>query len=170
MFETASNKVGWRLMVTVTNDSEHKVYLSKAHPSSSPKENVFAWAVLRPLAFCTIPVMILSLVRVLQGLQITGLLVYGFPVALLLAIFWTRFQLKRTLAEIHVLNAKAAARTIWDALQKNNELNWLPVVDLRKSERGFTVTIGDRLYDCSNDEWFSPDEMLTSLQSARRYG
>ncbi|HEX7071668.1 MAG TPA: hypothetical protein VF190_12720, partial [Rhodothermales bacterium] len=71
-----------------------EAFRSVHYPGDTSAPHVFAQRLIRPLGICFLPVMVLSLVRALQGASIVDYLVFGFPVAGLIAAFWTAYRIR----------------------------------------------------------------------------
>lgn len=149
-----------------------RVFKSRAHPEGSSAPLVFGAAVVRPLALGMLPLMVVTLVAVLEGDPVVPYLVWGFPAVLLLATLWTGFRLRRTVAEVHVAAESAALRTVWECLQEKTPpqeppQDWKPVVDLRKGRSSFSLALGDTVYELDDADWPELPALLRALQRAR---
>lgn len=120
----------------------------------------------RPIAVCMLPVMIVTVVAVLQGYPVIPYVWFGSGVALLLASLWTTFRLQRDLAEIHVHQAFAAVRSVWDVSQQTRELRWYRVLDLRDYRTWSLATIGLTSYEINWDEWPEYEQLKEALREA----
>lgn len=144
----------------------HRVFRSTAHPDTASLAAVYARAVVRPVAACMLPLMVVTLVDVLQGLPVLRYLVFAYPVALGVAGIVAAFRIRTTPAEIHVAPDSAAVRTVWECLV-TAPLRPAPVVDLRRTKDGFVVAIGHTTYEERDRHWPDVDALLDALTTAR---
>ncbi len=149
---------------------------STAHPEGAPAALVYARALVAPLAACALPVMLGALAAALQGLSVLPFLTAGFPAALVAAWLWTRFQLRRTLAEVHIrpepegrTYGAAAVRTVPECLGAAAPLTWRRVHDLRASRGALEVALGRESYTLPHAAWPAFDALREALRQARRY-
>lgn len=148
-----------------------RIFISRAHPGDASAPAVFASAVVRPLAACMLPLMVVTLVDVLQGGSVVAYIGFAYPLALLVATLVTGFLLRTRPAELHVTADAAAVRTVWECLT-DAPYGFGPVVDLRQQRDGFVVTIGHTTFEERAADW--PDatllvETLTTARHAARF-
>lgn len=150
-------------------------FRSAAHPQGASAALVYARALVAPLAACTLPVMLGALAAALQGLSVMPFLTAGFPAALLAAWLWARFQLYRTLAEVHVrpcanTYAAAAVRTVPECLgAAPRPLVWQRVHDLRAGRAALGLALGRESYTLRQAEWPDFDALREALRQARHH-
>ena len=142
------------------------LFKSQAHPGDATAQVVYGRALVRPLGVCMVPIMIGSLVTVLQGLPALTYLTVGFPAALLLAVLWTLFQMQATVVEIFVRPGAAAVRTVWESLRAR-PLRWMPIFELREASTTLTLALGDTTYELDRAAWPDADALLDTLKAAR---
>ena len=149
------------------DDSEVLTFTSEAHPHSLPWAVVYGKALVRPIAACMLPVMILTLVAVLEGVQILPGLFWASGAALLVASAWTSFRLQREIAEIRVASDLACIRTVWEALNEPRA-EWHQVLDVRDYGTWAHVTIGFASYELDRDRWSRYRELIEALKAGSR--
>lgn len=143
------------------------VFTSAAHPEGQPWALVYAGALIKPLGACMLPVMIVTLVAVLEQQPVLPYLMWGFPGALALASLWTRFRLSRTPAEVHVRAGQAAVRSVHECLQTDPPLIWQRILEIRDGSSALFVTLGLDTYTFRHDEWPQHPELMKALKRAR---
>ena len=142
------------------------VFYSHAHPGSLSWGTTFARSLAKPLATCMLPVMIITLICVLQGLSITLLLIWFFPAAVVIAFWWTMFRLKKTPAEIYVYQNDAAVRTVWE-YSFHQPIIWDRILDVRDYGHWTFVAIGLHSYEINQSEWPRYQQLNQTLKAAR---
>ena len=146
---------------------EVAVYRSVHHPAGTPGVLLYAQWLVRPLAVCSLPVMILTLVEVLQGHYILPYLYAAFPAAFLVASAWTAYRIRTAPAEVAVAGPYAEVRTVRDVLSGRVPSPWRLVLEVRKSEDHLLLAVGESVYELSDDEWPDRLRLLRALQAAR---
>jgi hypothetical protein len=139
---------------------------STLHPHGQPWVLVYGRALVDTLGWCVLPLMVGALAATLQRGDPLPYLVYGLPVALVVASGWTHFRLRTRLAEVHVAEAAAAVRSVWEVMRAS-PLTWLPVLDLRKTRTTFQFTLGHTPHEQFDAVWPEREALLTALQHAR---
>lgn len=125
--------------------------------------------IVHPLAVCMLPVMIGALIAVLEGYPVLPFLTVGFPLAMILAMTWTVFQVFGTIAEVHVRPGAAAVRTVSEVLRSPSpSLMWKPIYELRKASSMIVVALGDATYELPRRQWPETDTLLDALRAARQ--
>ena len=143
------------------------IYRSTAHPGERSLAAVFGIAVVTPLANCMLPVMIVTLVALLEGVFFLPYFLVASLAALGVASLWTHFALRSTPAAIQVKGDRAAVSTIWEVLQPFPHFDWRPVYDLRDHSEGLTVTIGYDYYLLYRANWPRLASLADVLEQAR---
>lgn len=154
-------------MHDLTTASEVLTFRSEAHPESLPWAVVYGRALVRPIAACMLPVMILTLVAVLEGVQILPGLFWASGAALLVASAWTSFRLQRDVAEIRVGADLACVRTVWEILNEPRA-EWQQVLDVRDYGTWAHVTVGYASYELDRERWSRYKEMVDALKACSR--
>ncbi len=147
--------------------SEVLTFTSEAHPRSLPWAVVYGQALVRPIAACMLPVMILTLVAVLEDVQILPGLLWASGAALLTASAWTSFRLQREAAELLVSSETACVRTVWEVLN-GVRAEWQQVLDVRDYGTWAHVTIGFASYEIDRERWVRYDELIAALKTCSR--
>lgn len=148
--------------------SEVLTFTSTAHPGTLPWGFVYGRALVQPIAACMLPVMVLTLVAVLEGVRILPGVFWASGAALLVASAWTTFRLQRVVAEIRVTPEMASIRTVWEVM--SDEPHWKPVLAVRDYGSWADVTIGLASYEIERDRWENYDELIAALKSCWRAG
>ena len=147
-----------------------KVFRSIHHPGDMPPPLVYGRALLAPLAFCLLPVMISATAAALQQQPIGPFLTWGPPAALGAAALWTRYQLSATPAEVHVRDHEAAVRSVQGCLMANQPLHWEWIHEIRESSEGLIVTMGFETYRFPHASWADTRSLRDALRSAQSAG
>jgi hypothetical protein len=143
------------------------VFKSIHHPGDTPTALVYGQALVVPLAFCTVPVMIAAAASALQQQPLFPFLTWGLPAALLAAMLWTRFQLGTTPAEVRVREREAAVRSVHDCLHSLRPVHWMWIHDIRAGADALVVTMGFETHRFRYDTWPDHRALLDALQTAR---
>lgn len=144
-----------------------RVFKSCNHPADRSPASVYGRALVRPLAAGMLPLMIITLVAFLEGHPALAYFLAGAAVVIVLSSVWTSFQLKRTVAAVHVADDSAAVVTVWDVLDSAADAEWAPVFDLREQHRAITATVGYVTYTFEAKNWPHFGEMTDTLVKAR---
>jgi hypothetical protein len=145
---------------------ETDVFVSREHPGDASWSLTYARAFARPLAVCTLPVMIAALFTVLEGRDVMPYVLWGLPAAIMVASAWTVFRLKREIAESRVADGFAVVRTIWESSDPRQPAEWLPVYDVRDYGKWMLVTIGLTAFDLERSNWPRYDDLRDALRRA----
>lgn len=152
-------------------------FTSRHYPASRSYRWVAMEWIVRPLAFCMLPVMIGALIAILEGFSGLPFLTLGFPLALLMATAWTWYRVHATLAAISIRAGEASVHTVWETLRDPSphalmQQDWLPIFEIRKGPSFLSVALGDATYTLERRDWPELDQLLDALQDARaaRYG
>lgn len=143
------------------------VFQSVYHPGDAPAALVYARWLPRPVAACVVPVMIAALVMALQGDPVLDLLIWALPAGLGLATVWARFQLGKTLAEVHVRAEQAAVRSVQDCLGQPAPLLWDHIYEIRKTSSDVILTVGWDTYHLPYADWPDHHALVETLRAAR---
>lgn len=144
-----------------------QTFKSTYYPRHDAPALVYAQAFIRPWAGCMLPVMILTLVGVLEGYPVLSFFLVGAGTAMIAASLWTYYQLQRTPAALHVGADTATIETVWDVMYGRRPAGE-PVYDLREYPDRMDVTIGYVHYTIYFSRWPRHEELLNALQQARR--
>jgi hypothetical protein len=148
---------------TITDIS---VYRSNSHPDGRKRRAVFGTAIVRPLGNTMLPVMIGTLVAMLQGYSVVSVLYIGFPVALLVASFWTWIRLRSAVCEILISDGMIALKSVYDAAEPSRGQQWKLLIDMHTIPSGLSVTVGLEQFELKASEWPNWSELLDHLESA----
>jgi len=146
------------------------VFRSIHHPGDTPAPLVYGRALLAPLVFCFLPVMIAATAAALQHQLIGPFLTWGTPAAFGAAVLWTRYQLSATPAEVHVRDHEAAVRSVQGCLTANQPLHWEWIHEIRESSDGLIVTMGFETYRFTHATWSDIRSLRDALRSAQSAG
>lgn len=143
-----------------------EVYKSINHPGGASRVLIFTQWLVRPLAVCSLPLMVMTLVDVLQGRDILRYLIFGFPAAVAFASAWTSLRMRAAPAEIAISGPFAEVRTVLDVLSGRPPRPWRIVLEVRKSEDGFQVAIGESVFELVDDDWPDASRVVGALRAA----
>lgn len=139
---------------------------SSDHPGNLPKAVVFSRALVLPLAAAMLPVMIATLVAVLEGLPILPHSLWAAGAAGLLSAAWTSFNLRRRVAEIRIEGPWVQVRSVADvALQQTDPPK--RVLDVRNYGSWAHLTVGLTSFELERAEWPAFDELVEALAISR---
>lgn len=147
-----------------------KVFHSVHHPGDVPTPLVYGRALLAPLVFCLLPVMIAATASALQQQPIVPFLTWGTPIAFGAAVAWTRYQLSATPAEIRVRDHEAAVRSVHDCLTADRSLHWEWIHEIRVSSDALIVTMGFETYRFTHAAWPDTSSLRDALRTAQSAG
>ncbi|NQV73548.1 hypothetical protein HQ496_10525 [bacterium] len=119
----------------------------------------------KPLGITMLPVMIGTLVAMLQGFPVLSVLYIGFPIALLLAFFWTWVRLRSDICEILIFEHKIALRSIFSAAHPIEDLQWKLLIDLRGGIDSALLTVGLEQFTLNMSDWPEWSRLTEHLQS-----
>lgn len=111
-----------------------------------------------------LPVMILTLIAVLEGIRILPGAFWAAGAALVIASAWTTFRIQATVAEICIDGPLVAARTVWEVVN-DVEVRREQVLDVRDYGRWMHVTIGLTTYDLDREYWPEYTRLVAALRN-----
>ncbi|PEN15054.1 hypothetical protein CRI94_01840 [Longibacter salinarum] len=141
-------------------------FKSVHHPGKASAVRVYGEALVAPLGACMLPLMIMATVQVLEGIDPFPYVVVAAPIAIVVAVGWTRFRLASRLAELHTYPGMAALRSV-DEVVRDVDLDWRPVFDVREAPDKIHVTLGHETHTLLDRDWPGHDVLLGALRSAR---
>lgn len=141
-------------------------FQSTHHPGSASAVRVYGEALVGPIGACMLPLMIMATVQVLEKVDPLPYVATLTPVALVIAVTWTRFRLGARIAELHTYPGMAAIRSIDDVVH-NRSLDWRPVFDVRETPDRIHVTMGHETHTFLDAQWPGHDDLLEALRSSR---
>ena len=147
-----------------------RVFHSIHHPEETPSPLVYGRAVLTPLAFCLLPVMIGATAAALQHQLVWPFLAWGVPAALGAAVIWTRYQLGATPAEVCVRDHEAAVRSVHDCLGSHRAPHWEWIHEIRDGADALVVTMGFETYRFVHAAWPRHRDLQDALRDAQSAG
>ncbi len=150
--------------VEISNESP---YFSRHFPANQSYRSVLSTWVIRPIAFCMLPVMIGALIAILEGFPGLPFLTIGFPLALICASVWAWFRIQVTPAALYIREGAASLQTVWESLRSPSKRQWLPIFELRRGPSFVTLALGDATYYLEHDDWPDLEALLNALHEAR---
>ena len=144
--------------------SDIAVFQSHLYPKGISRRSVISIEMVQPLAVTMLPVMIVTLVAMLQGVPVLQVLYLGFPIAVVIAFIWTWIRLKSTVCEILISDSSVAIRTRFAAASPIEGLEWKRLLDVQPIGGGLRLTLGLEQYAIYSAEW----ESWTPLKQALR--
>lgn len=121
-----------------------------------------------PLGIAMLPIMIGTLVAMLEGYPVLSVLYVGFPIALGVSFFWTWLKLRGQICEVLVSGEKVSFRSIFAASTPQIGPEWKLLIDLRRQESGLLVTVGLEQFVIHASDWPNWSTVVDHLQAAYR--
>lgn len=150
----------------MTDEPDGHTFRSIRHPGPRTKAVVAATALVRPLGFCMLPVMIGALVTMLQGYWALPWLTVGFPIASACALAWTWIRIRHDVCEITISDGRVSARSVFEAAEPVSPANWKWLIDLHDHGDYARATIGLSSIRLDRDEWPRWHAMIPALDYA----
>lgn len=116
-----------------------------------------------------LPVMILTLVGVLEGVQVMPYTFWAAGAALLAAALWTSFKLRRAPAEIRIADDWIRVLSVRD-VARNRLPRAEPLLDVRDYGSFADATVGLASVEIERARWPHYEELIATLQEARMGG
>ena len=147
-------------------NSSYRSFRSNEHPRVASKASVAAAALAKPIGFCMLPVMIGALVTMLQGFYALGFLLYGFPIASVVALGWTWIRVRSQIVEIHFDRDLVGVRSLMDAALPASPLILKRLIDVDADQRPAWITLGLDHYQLHPSLWPEWNMIQHALHSA----
>lgn len=147
-----------------------QVYFSIHHPGGRSKAAVAGTALVRPLGFCMLPVMIGALFSMLQGFAALPYLTLGFPIALCCAAGWTWLHVRRLICEIHIYDDSVAVRTLHEAAHPASDIEWKRILAITTKAGHADITLGLTSIRLDQDVWPEWFTVVEALRHAKNIG
>ena len=128
------------------------VFKSVHHPRGRSAELVYTQALVKPVGVCVTPLMVGATASALQGDPILGYLVWGGPVALIVASLWTHFLLSSTPAELRLQSGQVALRSVQDVVL-DRPPNWDPLYSVRVSPESVEISVRWNTQEFRQQNW-----------------
>ncbi len=141
------------------------VFRSTHHPGNAPSGLVYTRALVGPIGVCTTPVMIGATAAALQSQPIWGYLVWGLPLAIILAMTWAQFSLSTTPAEIHLKPGQCAVQSVRDVLREKPP-TFHPLYNVKVSPFQIELAIGWKTQECVRADWPQYGKLRKAAQQA----
>lgn len=142
------------------------VFKSDAHPEALSAAYVFGRAVVKPLSMTLIPVMTIATAYALSGRDPLSFAATAAPIAVLLALAWTQFRLRRQIVEVRVYDGFAAFYSVYQILL-GQTVEWKPVYGVRITPDQIHVAIDRQSQTLQRSEWTDHETMIEALRSQR---
>lgn len=136
------------------------------HPENLPWPVVYGRALLTPLATCMLPVMILTLVGVLEGVRVVPHVFWAAGAAVLLASAWTSFRLRSRIVEVQIDDGWVRVRSAWDVVHRRREPR-RRLLEVRDYGSWADVTVGLASYELQREDWPEYERLVEVLSSVR---
>ena len=146
--------------------SDIAVYRSHSHPSGRSRRGVFGVEMVTPLGIAMLPVMIGTLVAMLQGYPVLSIVYVGSPIALVLAFIWTWIRLRSEVCEILISDHRVAIRSVFSAAQPVEALQWKLIIDMQRRSDGIGVTLGLEEFSLVTSEWPAWSHLVRDLAAS----
>jgi len=139
------------------------VFKSDAHPGARSAAFVFGGAAVKPLSVTLIPVMIVATSYALTGRDPLAFAVTTAPVAILLALAWTQFKLRRQIVEIRVYDGFAACISTYQVLL-GQSVEWKKVYGVRITPEQIHVAIDRQSQTLQRSAWSEHETLVKALR------
>lgn len=136
------------------------------HPHGRSWAAVYGMALVKPTATCLLPVMVITLVGVLEGVRVVPYALWAAGAALVVAALWTSFQQRRKLAEIRIQDGWAQSLSVRDVARGHRRRSQR-VLDVKHYGSWAFVTIGLSSYELERARWPEFEELVAVLRQAR---
>ncbi len=150
-------------------DRETRSFCAFDHPGDQSVATVFGRNLVRPLGAVMIPVMLVGLVIVLQGVDPLRYVAWSFPLAFAIAGAWTSYSLRTTVVEVRVTRNGAVALSIFEVATRSTEPRVQRVFDVRGGMEAVVVTIGLASVDLKRSRWPDLAELEVYLRKAKDF-
>lgn len=137
------------------------------HPQDTPWGIVYTRFLGRPLAVCTIPLMIGATTSALLEQSVWGYLVWGLPIAIGLATVWTHFTMSRTIAEVGFRAGQAALRSVYDVVL-DRPYDWKPIHSVRATSMRIEISVGRTTHLLHPNQWPNYDTLKEAARQSFR--
>jgi hypothetical protein len=125
---------------------------------------VFTAALVQPLGVCMIPVMLITLAAMLQGIPVLSALYVWSPIALVVAAIWTWIRTRDVIVEVHMTEDAVAVRSLLEAADPPAPLAWRRLLDARmEGGSKLILTLGHEEFRLLRADWSNADDLFTSL-------
>ena len=146
------------------------VYHSARHPGELPLGLVLIRAQAQPVALAFIGVFVVTLAAVLQGQAVLGALLWAVPIAYLLAVGYTVYDLHRAPAAVVLRGGFGAVVSVWDVARAREgapeRVRLQPVFRPFRKDGETHVGIGDAVLTVRPAEWPDYGSLLDALRAA----
>ena len=142
-------------------------FRSDRHPGDVPAAILFGQALAVPVGVCALPVMIGALVTMLDGGRPLPFLLYGFPLSLVVAWWWTASTLRATVVEVWIDDGLASYRSRWDVAIRRPRRPGSAVIDVRRSGGDLLLTIGLDTISLVRAQWPDHTRIESIFRAAR---
>lgn len=137
---------------------------SRRHPDGRSRPMVFTAALVQPLGVCMIPVMLITLAAMLQGIPVLSALYVWSPIALVVAAIWTWIRTRDVIVEVHMTEDAVAVRSLLEAADPPAPLAWRRLLDARmEGGSKLILTLGHEEFRLLRADWSNADDLFTSL-------
>ncbi len=147
-------------------EAVRQVFFSAHHPGGRSKSAIAGTALVRPIGFCMLPVMISALVSMLQGYAALPFLTIGFPIAAGCALVWTWIRIRGEMCEVHIHGGSVAFRSLFEAALPTSKLNWKRVIHAELEGSHADVTLGLSTYRFDQANWPEWTTVVRALAQA----
>lgn len=141
------------------------VFKSVHHPQGRSRGLVYTEALVKPIGACMSPLMIGATASALQGNPVLGYLVWGVPLALVVATFWTHFLLSSTPAELHLQSGQVALQSVHDVLL-DRPPDWHPLYNVRVTPEYTEISVRWNTRICRRKEWPEYEQLRDTAKEA----
>ncbi|MBT7400205.1 MAG: hypothetical protein HN774_03460 [Bacteroidetes Order II. Incertae sedis bacterium] len=149
-----------------TGSAETVLFSSLHHPGQRLRHNVFGARLVQPLGISMLPVMVGTLIGMLEGLPVLAFVYIGFPVALGVASLWTWIQITGQICEIAIHGDKVSIRTVHSASEPREQLPWKLLLNFEAGRDHAVITLGLEDYRLVRSHWEHWPELMMELQKS----
>jgi hypothetical protein len=143
---------------------EDETFRSVGYPGIRPWPLVLAQEGVRPLAYLMLPLMVVTLVVALSAGNLLPLVIWAYPILMLVAAAWSAFSLERQIGEVIVESGSVRMLSIADCALAR-KVPPVPLYDVRDYGGWLVVAAGDSDFVLEREKWPDFERMRTSLRS-----
>jgi len=153
-------------MQEVAPRTETETFLHKTWQAWPTRSGSIAVVFARTVPVLFLPLMVLTVVAVLEARPVLRVLIWVCPIAMVGASLWTRAWLHSTVGAV-LVRADAAAVLTFSELGRKGTPVWKRLTDVALDGETLSATIGREPYQFRSTDWPRLEVMADALSKAR---